>query len=120
AAFRTAAGIVAVLTGAADLLRRPPSPEPALPRRRAALVPVAIPIVARPALLVLALSAGADRGLLVALAAMVLGVALMTALAARAPTEGPAGRALRWTGRVLAVALVAAGVLIGVDGIMAV
>jgi small neutral amino acid transporter SnatA (MarC family) len=120
AAFRTAAGIVAVLTGAADLVRRPPSPEPALPGRRAALVPVAIPIVARPALLVVALAAGADRGVLVAVAAMVLGVALMTALVSRVPTEGPGGRALRWAGRVVAAGLVVAGVLVGIDGVMAV
>lgn len=120
AAFRTAAGIVAALTGAADLLRRPPSPEPALPGRRAALVPVAIPIVARPALLVLALAAGADRGVLVCLVAIALGVAVLTALAARAPIDGPAGRALRWAGRALAAGLIVAAVVIGVDGIMAV
>ena len=41
--FRIAAGIVAVLAGAADLFRRPPAPEPALAGWRAALVPVAIP-----------------------------------------------------------------------------
>jgi small neutral amino acid transporter SnatA (MarC family) len=119
-AFRTAAGIVAVLTGAADLLRRPPSPEPALAGLRAALVPVAVPIVARPALLVLALSAGADRGVLVSVAAMALGVGLMTALAARAPTEGSGGRVLRWAGRVLAAGLIAAGVLLAIDGVLAV
>ena len=42
-AFRIAAGVVALLTGAADLFRRPPPPEPALPGRRAALIPVASP-----------------------------------------------------------------------------
>jgi small neutral amino acid transporter SnatA (MarC family) len=120
AAFRTAAGIVAVLTGGADLLRRPPSPEPALPGRRAALVPVAIPIVARPALLVIALAAGADRGVLVTVAAMTLGVALLAALVRRAPTDGAGGRALRWAGRALAAGLVVAGVLVGIDGVMAV
>ena len=62
--FRLAAGIVAAVAGAADLFRRPPAPEPALPGWRAALVPVAIPVVARPALLVLALGAGADHGVL--------------------------------------------------------
>ncbi|HZC12538.1 MAG TPA: hypothetical protein VE270_00840, partial [Thermoleophilaceae bacterium] len=62
--FRIAAGIVAALAGAIDLFRRPPSPEPALNGWGAALVPVAIPLVARPALLVLALGAGADREVL--------------------------------------------------------
>ena len=84
--FRTAAGVLAALVGAVDLFRRPPSPEPALPGARAALVPVAIPLVARPALLVLALGAGADEGVLVTAAAMALGVAALTALTAAGPT----------------------------------
>ena len=71
--FRIAAGVVAAVAGAIDLFRRPPSPEPALPGRRAALVPVAIPVVARPALLVVALGAGADQGVLVSAAAMATG-----------------------------------------------
>ena len=119
-AFRTAAGIVAVLGGIADLIRRPAPPEPALPGRRAALVPVAIPVVARPALLVMALGAGADRGVLVSAVAMAIGVALMTALVVRWPTEGPGGRVLRWADRLLAAGLVAAGVLLAIDGILAV
>jgi small neutral amino acid transporter SnatA (MarC family) len=117
-AFRTAAGIVAVLAGAADLIRRPLDPEPALPGRRAALVPVAIPIVARPALLVMALGAGVDRGVLIAVGAMAIGVALMTGLAARCPTDGPGGRVLRWAGRLLAAGLIASGTLLGIDGIL--
>jgi len=118
--FRAAAGIVAALAGAADLVRRPPSPEPSLPGRRAALVPVAIPVVARPALLVLALGAGADHGLLPSAGAMAIGIALLTALAAGSTTEGPRGRVLRWAARVLAVALVACGVILMIDGVLAV
>ena len=117
-AFRTAAGVLAVLAGAADLFRRPPRPEPALAGRRAALVPVAIPLVARPALLVMALGAGADRGVLVAVGAMAIGVALLTALAARCPIDGPGGRALRWAARLLAAGLVACGVLLAIDGVL--
>jgi small neutral amino acid transporter SnatA (MarC family) len=117
-AFRTAAGIVAALAGAADLIRRPPGPEPALPGRRASLVPVAIPIVARPALVVMALGAGVDRGVLVSVGAMAVGVALMAGLAVRCPTDGPSGRVLRWTCRLLAAGLVAAGTLLGIDGIL--
>jgi small neutral amino acid transporter SnatA (MarC family) len=114
--FRIAAGLVAVLAGAADLFRRPPAAEPALGGWGAALVPVAIPVVARPALLVLALGAGADRGLPVTAAAMAIGVALLTALVARWPTEDPAGRALRWVGRLMAAALVACGVVLAIAG----
>jgi small neutral amino acid transporter SnatA (MarC family) len=118
--FRTAAGIIAGLSGAIDLFRRPPSPEPALPGRRAALVPVAIPVVGRPALLVVALGAGADEGILVSAAAIATGVALLIGLVAAVPTEGPRGRVLRWASRLLAAALVAGGVLLTVDGMMAV
>jgi small neutral amino acid transporter SnatA (MarC family) len=119
-AFRTAAGVVAVLAGGVDFFRRPPAPEPALAGRRAALVPVAFPLVARPALLVMALGAGADASVLVTLAAMAAAVALMTGLAVRCPVDGPGGRVLRWAARLLAAGLVAAGVLLTIDGILAV
>jgi small neutral amino acid transporter SnatA (MarC family) len=116
--FRVAAGIVAGLAGAFDLFRRPPLPEPALPGWRAALVPVALPLVARPALVVLAMGAGADRSVLVTLGAMALGVAVLTGLAGRWPLEGPRGRILRWASRLLGAALVACGVILAIDGVM--
>jgi small neutral amino acid transporter SnatA (MarC family) len=118
--FRIAAGVVAALAGIFDLFRRPPSPEPALDGRRAALVPVAVPAVARPALLVLALGAGADSGVLVSVGAMAIGVAALTALAAGVPPGGPRGRVLRWAARLLAVGLVVLGVLLALDGVLAV
>ncbi|HET9738767.1 MAG TPA: MarC family protein [Solirubrobacteraceae bacterium] len=114
--FRIAAGLVAVLTGVTDLFRRPPAAEPALSGWRGALVPLAIPVVARPALIVLALGAGADRGVLVSAGAMAIGAVLLTALAAWHPED----RALRWAGRVLAAALVVGGVILGLDGVLAV
>jgi small neutral amino acid transporter SnatA (MarC family) len=116
--FRLAAGTVALVAGAADLLRRPPSWEPALGGWRAALVPVAVPLVARPALLVMALGAGADRSVLVAFAAMVAGVGLLIALCTWWPPDGPGGRALGWARRALAAGLVACGVLLAIDGIL--
>jgi small neutral amino acid transporter SnatA (MarC family) len=116
-AFRIAAGVVAVLAGASDFLRRPPSPDPSLPGRRAALVPVAVPIVARPALVVMALGAGADETVALTAAAMAFGVGALALLAARCPTDGPGGRALRWGVRLLAAVLVAAGTALGVDGV---
>jgi small neutral amino acid transporter SnatA (MarC family) len=118
--FRIAAGILAGLAGAVDLFRRPPSAEPALAGWRAALIPVAIPVVARPALLVLALGAGADRGVLVSAGSMAVGIVLLTVLTAGWPTEGPRGRVLRWAARLLAAALVACGVVLAVDGVLAV
>jgi small neutral amino acid transporter SnatA (MarC family) len=116
-AFRVAAGVVALLAGASDFVRRPPSPDPALPGWRAALVPVAVPVVARPALIVMALGAGADEGAALTAAAMALGVGALVLPAAWCPTEGPGGRALRWGVRLVAVVLVAAGVALGVDGV---
>jgi small neutral amino acid transporter SnatA (MarC family) len=116
--FRLAAGIVAVLAGAADLFRRPPASEPALGGWGAALVPVAIPLVARPALLVLALGVGTDRGVLVSVGALAVALALLFGLAARSPTEGPGGRVLRWAARLLAAALVVCGALLAVDGVL--
>ena len=119
-AFRTAAGVVALLAGAIDLFRRPPDPEPALLGRRAALVPVALPLVARPTLLVMALGAGADQGSLVAVGAMAIGIAILTPLAARAAMDGLKGHALRWLARLFASGLIACGVLLTIDGFLSV
>ena len=115
--FRIAAGVVAALAGVADFFRRPPPSEPALPGRRAALVPVAVPLVARPALLVVTLGAGAERGVLAAVGAMAIGIALLTVLAARWPGDDPKIRVLRWASRLLAAGLIACGVVLAVDGI---
>jgi small neutral amino acid transporter SnatA (MarC family) len=116
--FRIAAGAVAALGGIADLFRRPPGPEPALAGWRAALVPVAIPLVARPVLLLVALSAGADRSALVAAGSMAIAVALLSGLTAWWSTDGPRGRVLRWASRLLAAVLIACGVVLGADGVL--
>jgi small neutral amino acid transporter SnatA (MarC family) len=116
--LRTAAGIIAVIAGVADLFRRPPPADPSLPGRRAALVPVAIPVIARPVLLVLALAAGADHNLVVSAGAMAVGVAALAGLVAASATEGPRGRVLRWAGRLLAAGLIACGVILAIDGIL--
>ena len=119
-AFRTAAGAIALFAGVVDLVRRPPPPEPALTGRRAALVPVALPLVARPTLLVMALGAGADQGAIVAVGAMAVGVAVLAGLAARVPVDGPEGRVVRWLTRVGAAGLIACGVLLAIDGVLSV
>jgi small neutral amino acid transporter SnatA (MarC family) len=116
--FRVAAGIVAAITGAADLFRRPPPPEPSLPGWRAALVPVAVPVVIRPTLVVLALGAGADRDLLTSAGAIAVGVALVTGLTALWPAEAPGGRTLGWAARLLAAGLLACGVVLAIDGVL--
>jgi hypothetical protein len=45
-----------------------------------------------------------------------VGIALLTALTAWSPTDGPGGRALRWTGRLMAAGLIACGTILTVDG----
>jgi small neutral amino acid transporter SnatA (MarC family) len=115
--FRTAAGLVAIVAGLADLLRRPPRSDPALPGRRAALVPVAVPLVARPALLILALGAGADRGLLPGALAMAIGLAALAALTAAAAPDGGRERALRLTARLLGAGLIAGGIALAFLGV---
>ena len=116
-AARIAVGTVAAIAGAADLVRRPPPPEPALAGWAAALVPVAVPLVLRPALILAAVSAHADRGIGVVAAALVVAVAGLAA-AATGPTSGAGGRALRWAARLTAAALVATSVLLVVDGVL--
>ena len=73
--------------------------------------------MARPALLVIALGRGADEGSRYG-SAMALGVAALTALIAACPADGPGGRVLRWTARLLAAGLVACGVLLTIDGVL--
>src|SRR6185295_4018470 len=116
--FRVAAGLVALIAGIADLVRRPPRPEPAPSGRRAWLVPVAVPLVARPALIVLALGAGADRGLAPAAIAMAIGVAALAALTAAGATEGRRARLLRLFARLLGAGLVAGGVFLAIAGVL--
>ena len=118
-AFRIAAGAVAAIAGALDLARRPPSAEPALPGWRAALVPVAVPLVIRPALVLGALGASADRGPAVVVVALVVGVGVLAA-AALVPADGPGRRVARWAAALTGAVLAAAGVLLVVDGVLAV
>jgi small neutral amino acid transporter SnatA (MarC family) len=116
--FRIAAGVIAAIAGVADLFRAPARPEPALAGRLAALVPVAVPLVARPALIVLALGAGADRGLLPAVIALVAGVAGIAALTAAGAAESRRARTLRWLARLLAAGLIAGGVALFLAGVL--
>jgi len=119
-AFRIAAGAVGAIAGAVAFVRPAPSPEPALPGRRAALVPVAVPLVAGPALVVLALSAHADRGAGVVALALAIAVGLVAVVATRVGVDGIRGRGLRWATRATAAAAVVAAVLLVIDGVFAV
>jgi small neutral amino acid transporter SnatA (MarC family) len=118
-ALRVAAGTVAAITGAVGMVRRAPDPAaPALPGLRAAWVPVAVPLVVGPALVLLAVSAHADRGLAVVVGALVVGVAALTALAAGVPDDGPAVRSLPWATRASAAVLLAVSILLLINGVL--
>jgi multiple antibiotic resistance protein len=119
-AFRIAAGAVGAIAGAVAFVRPAPSPEPALPGRRAALVPVAVPLVAGPALVFLALSAHADRGAGVVALALAIAVGVVAVVATRVGVDGVGGRGLRWATRATAAAAVVAAVLLVIDGVFAV
>jgi len=121
ASMRIAAGLVLLVAGGRDLVGRPPAAEPALRGWQAAIVPVAIPLLLRPELAVLAIAAGADDGFVATVVAATLAV-LLVVISAWAPAE-PAplpARVRDWLVRLTAVALIAVAAAIAVDGILAV
>jgi small neutral amino acid transporter SnatA (MarC family) len=118
-ALRVAAGTVAAITGAVGIARRAPDPTaPALPGLRAAWIPVAVPLVVGPALVLLALSAHADRGLGAVVGALVVGVAALTALAVGVPDGRPSVQSLPWATRASAAVLLAASILLVINGVL--
>jgi small neutral amino acid transporter SnatA (MarC family) len=116
ATMRVAAGLVLILAVLRDVVAGRPAAEPALAGWGAALVPVAIPFVARPELAILVVSVATVEGLaasLVGLMLVILGVAVFAVPIA----PGPARRAVDWAGWVLMATCATAGVAIAVDGI---
>jgi small neutral amino acid transporter SnatA (MarC family) len=120
-AMRLAAGGLCLLSAGIDLTtsgRRPTGDEPALPGRGAALVPVAVPLVVRPALVIAGLSVVADHGLgsyALALVVMVAGAVVAVAIAAGStpePTSGVARTITVWSGRLLSAAAVACSIVL--------
>jgi small neutral amino acid transporter SnatA (MarC family) len=116
-AIRIAAGTVAAVAGALQMIRRPPSPEPSLPGWGAAVVPVAIPLFIAPAVVALAVSANADRGAGLVVGAVAMGAALLV-LACLAPLRDVGSRVMRWAGQLTAAALLATSVLLVIAGIL--
>ena len=115
-AGRLAVGLVAAVTAIARLFQRAPRPHEAAAGWRAALVPVAIPLTATPALVLLGLSAGADLGALFVTGILAIGVGLVTA-ATFVPDAGT-GRTVAAWGRRLVVAIgLAACILLVIDAV---
>src|SRR6056297_2986876 len=118
--LRVAAGLAALAVALRDLLGPPPAAEPALAGWGAALVPVAVPLVLRPVLGVLALSGGAEVGVGPVLVAAVGAVVLAAAVVVMVPADdgGTGGRLRRWGAELGAVALLVAGAGLTVAGIL--
>ena len=116
--LRMGLGVVLLLQGAAAAVARLPRPEPALAGRRAALVPVAFPVLLTPGLGVLAVAGAVDRGGSVAVIVLAGALLLAPALAAAVPRPGPVARRVGGAvARLLAGALVVAGVALVMDGL---
>lgn len=94
---RIAVGLLLVVSGIVTFGWPPPKPEPALPGRRAALVPVAFPTLLTPGLTLLVAAASIDLGILVTVAVTVLALTTLplTALLMGART-GPVPYRVRW------------------------
>ena len=65
----------------------------------------------------IALAAGAERGVGVTAAAVAIGIGLLIALTARWPAGDSKLRLMRWAVRLVAAGLVACGVIVCVDGV---
>jgi small neutral amino acid transporter SnatA (MarC family) len=120
AAARVAVGIVGAFAAIVRLARRPPRPQDGLPGLRSALVPVAVPLVAAPALLVLGLGAGADLGTLFVTGCLFLGVALLAGSAAAVPDDGPWATVARWGQRVVSAVAAVACIFLVTSGVLAI
>ncbi len=116
-AMRLAAGSLCLLSAAIDLVRRPSTDEPALPGLRAAIMPVAVPLFTRPAMLIAGLSVVADRGLATYAIGLGVSVAALIALSATPVGDDPERPMLVWIGRVLSFAAVAGSVLLIADAV---
>jgi small neutral amino acid transporter SnatA (MarC family) len=119
-AMRIAAGVAAAVIGVVTLVVRHPSPTPALPGLGSAAVPVAVPMVANAGLIMLAISAYADRGATVVAAALLIPIGVLALAATFVPSDGVPGRVLDWFGRLTAAALVLTAAQLVIDGLFAV
>lgn len=105
---RIAVGLLLVVSGIVTFGWPPPGPEPALPGRKAALVPVAFPTLLTPGLTLLVVIASVDLGIVVTVAVTALAVATLplTALLLGRKT-GPVPYRVRW-----GLALLCCGLLV--------
>lgn len=114
--LRMAVGVVLVLQGGWAMVTPAPRAEPALAGRRAAVVPVAFPVLLTPGLGLLAVAGALDRRGAVALAVMAGALAVVPLVACiRASALSP--RVLDGLGRVTAAVLVVSGLGLVMNGV---
>ena len=114
--FRLGAALVLFLEGARALVFAQPGSEPELAGLKAAVVPVAFPLLLTPGVVALAVAAGGDDVELQAVAALAFACALVLA-ATLLPREERARPLLVAGGRLLAALEIAAGVALAISAI---
>ena len=80
-------------------------------------MPVALPLFARPAMLLAGFSVVADRGMSLYALALIIAVVMLTALSAIPVGADPERPMLVWIGRLLSVIAVAGAVLLIADAV---
>jgi small neutral amino acid transporter SnatA (MarC family) len=125
--LRIAAGFALAIVAAHDLVRRLPPAGAALAGRRAALVPVFFPVLARPEVALLALSVGADHGVALTAASAVLAMAAVVGwhalLTPRTGIDGTSAvtrRVEQGVAALVAGAATALGIAIIADGVFSI
>jgi hypothetical protein len=78
---------------------------------------VALPLIARPAMIVAGLGLVGDLGLGVYAMAVLLAGLAMTGVVSMLPDDGAGRVALSWVGRLIAAAAIVGGVLLVIDGV---
>ena len=114
--WRLAAAVVLALEGARALLSARPGAEPELAGRKAAIVPVAFPLLLSPGVVALALAAGGDDVEAAALGALAVALGLVV-LATAIPRIERADPLLAAGGRLLGALEIAAGIALAVDAV---
>lgn len=112
---RIAAGVALTAVSLRDLFASPPGAEPGRVGVAAGLFPLAFPVVFTPAVALVAMAAAADRGVVVAVAGFLPGLALVAAAIAR-----PTGRMVTPGLRTVAGAGTAVGAFVVLDGVYAI
>ncbi|MBM3694633.1 MAG: hypothetical protein FJW79_01655 [Actinobacteria bacterium] len=114
--FRIAAGFTAVVAAGVVLAVPRPADEPVPRRWRAALWPVAFPLLLGPEVLVVAVASGAREGVAATLGAAGGALAVLIALGFL-PRRPLPDRVLVWASRVLGALLLLAGIWMAIEGI---